>query len=574
MADESTVKSAKGPNDEVLRLLVTDAVVSWVFPLSVGEILVGRGPECHLRLADSMASRTHVTVRVDEERSVFVKDLGSSNGSTLNGAPLRGEAPLAPGDMLRIGQCTIYLYLGNPADGRRVMSMAELRRRLVLEIERAVRNDSPCAMFEVRMEAVSAKALDAVVGVLRPADSVSELSHTRVLVLLPDLPLDAVQVPAQRILQRLESVGVRASLGVATAPLDAAEADALIESARVAADHATPGAVAFPAERLRKIEAGGDHVLVGDQEMARGYAMLERLAQTEIAVLITGETGVGKEFAARLVHEKSRRATGPFVTVNCAAIAPGVAEAELFGSARGAFTGAMQSRAGYVESADGGTLFLDEVGELTATVQASLLRVLETNKVLRVGEVTPRAVNVRLVAATHRDLERDVKAGRFREDLYFRIVGAQVLFPPLRHRRVEILPLARAFLRDASGDKSPPGLTTEVQGRLLQYAWPGNVRELRSAMRFVAGTCAGPVVRPEHLPARILESADAGAESTAFRPVADEVRELEARRIAEALRASGWNKTRAAGLIGMPIRTLTEKMKQYGIVRDDPRAPR
>jgi len=311
--------------------------------------------------------------------------------------------------------------------------------------------------------------------------------------------------------------------------------------------------------------------------------MLERLATGPLPVLITGETGTGKELAARLVHERSPRRAGPFVAVNCGAIAPGTAEAELFGHARGAFTGAVQARAGYFETASGGTIFLDEVGELTAPLQANLLRVLETQTLVRVGEVAPRKIDVRIVAATHRDLEAEIQAGRFREDLFFRIVGAQVELLPLRGRRLEIVPLARAFLRAERPEKTPV-LTVEAEAALTAHSWPGNLRELRNAMRYVAGTCVEPTAGPEHLPTRVREGGRGTSgvtelptsqprptmrvtspELPAFRPIAEEVKNLESQRIREALEAAGGNKTKASQLIGMPIRTFTEKLKQYGL---------
>ena len=328
----------------------------------------------------------------------------------------------------------------------------------------------------------------------------------------------------------------------------------------------------------RTLDLGEAKMLVADPEMSEACALLEQLASSPISVLVTGETGVGKELAALLLHRRSGR-SGRFVGVNCAAIAEGLAESELFGHARGAFTGAQQSRVGLVEAADGGTLFLDEVAELSPTLQAKLLRVLETRTVVRLGEVEPRPVDVRVVGATHRDLEAEVEQGKFRRDLLYRLAGAQVLLPPLRRRVGEILPLAQSFLARAAQGR-PLKLDADVEEMLVAYTWPGNVRELRHAIEYAAATCSGTVVTPAHLPTRIREPPaprassspsipSASSASSSFRAIADEVRDLEKRRIEEALEAADGNKTKAASLIGMPIRTFSEKIKHYGIRRGE-----
>jgi len=290
MKDEPTLRAQALEGNEILRLLVTDQASSWVVPLPLGELVIGRGIECHVRLEDSTVSRTHATIRVDPQRMVSVKDLGSANGSSLNGKPLKGEAPIKPGDVLRVGQATIYLHLGNPADGQRLATAAELKRRVVAEIERSVRNDCPCALLEVRLESTSSTALQTVVSLLRPSDTVTEVGPTRVLVLLPELRPELVKQQAQAVIDGLSAAGIRARVGTATAPLDAADAESLFNVARAAAESAPPGGVSLPSE-IRRIDLGEEQVLVGDPDMARAYAMLERLAPTDISVLITGETG-------------------------------------------------------------------------------------------------------------------------------------------------------------------------------------------------------------------------------------------------------------------------------------------
>lgn len=341
------------------------------------------------------------------------------------------------------------------------------------------------------------------------------------------------------------------------------------------------------------IEVGSSATLLADPAMVRLYELLRRLARSALPVLITGETGTGKENAASAVHHFSARSSGPLVSINCAAIPENLFESELFGHTRGAFSGATSDKQGRLESASGGTVFLDEVGELPLPAQAKLLRVLETGMVTPVGSVRERKLDCRLVAATNRDLEAEARLGRFREDLFFRLAAATVTLPPLRDRPAEILLLAQRFLDDACRKlgRSPLGIANSTRALLLGHPFPGNVRELRNLMDYCAATVTDEQIAPWHLPARfagLLEqsklkvslhgdrkgageptaegaasAAEAGA--PAFRSLADEVSELEQRRMREALEVTRGNQKRAAQLIGMPLRTFVSKLRQYGL---------
>ncbi|SEM24784.1 DNA-binding transcriptional response regulator, NtrC family, contains REC, AAA-type ATPase, and a Fis-type DNA-binding domains [Stigmatella aurantiaca] len=332
-------------------------------------------------------------------------------------------------------------------------------------------------------------------------------------------------------------------------------------------------------------------IVVADPALHRLYGLIRRLAASELPVLILGETGAGKENAAFSLHHWSRRTAKPFVAINCATIAESLAESELFGHEKGAFTGASAPKLGLLETAQGGTVFLDEVGELPLASQAKLLRALETRRILRVGGTQEREIDIRIVAATHRHLEKEVEAGRFRKDLFFRLGAASVVLPPLRDRPAEVGVLARRFLAEAWGAQArpPPALSAACLEALSRYDWPGNVRELKNAMGYVAATVAEETVEPAHLPERILAALQAPArpgvapavppspvsgpaEGSApsapgprFAPLAEELRTLERERMAEALRATGGVKVRAAELLGMPLRTFTLKCKQYGL---------
>jgi transcriptional regulator with PAS, ATPase and Fis domain len=305
----------------------------------------------------------------------------------------------------------------------------------------------------------------------------------------------------------------------------------------------------------------------GSLEMRRLYAILERVAPTETTVLIQGETGTGKELVARELHDHSERAAGPFVAVDCGAIAPNVIESELFGHVRGAFSGAVGDRRGLFEEANGGTICLDEIGELPLALQAKLLRVLENREVRRVGSNTARPVDVRLLASTNRPLAQSVNEGAFREDLYYRLAVIELVLPPLRARREDVPPLAQHFYDRFSGKREP--LPSELLTSLLTRSWPGNVRELRNFIERCV-TLGG-----FHLAPRAATSAESGefAQTTLGvdlgKPLKeardDAVERFELLYLETALRRAGGNVTRAAELAGVSRRFLQRTIARLGI---------
>jgi DNA-binding NtrC family response regulator len=322
----------------------------------------------------------------------------------------------------------------------------------------------------------------------------------------------------------------------------------------------------------------GGPPLVRDPAMERLFGMVERIAPSELSVLLLGETGVGKEVVAQAIHESSARRAGPYLKLNCSALSENLVESELFGHVRGAFTGAVKDKPGLLEAAAGGTVFLDEIGELPPSIQAKLLRVLEERKVMRVGSLEPRPIDVRFVAATNRDLKRECEEGRFRTDLFFRLNGISLEIPPLRDRRNEIAPLAARFVKGVSGG-SGPDLAPGTVALLEAYRWPGNVRELRNAVeRAVVLAGSGPIL-PDHLPPEISHPASqviangpaAAPEATSAtegaQTLEEEMAALEKRRIEEALEKCDGNQTQAAKLLGMPRRTFVKRLDAYGIAR-------
>jgi DNA-binding NtrC family response regulator len=337
---------------------------------------------------------------------------------------------------------------------------------------------------------------------------------------------------------------------------------------------AAPARVASPpAIENGRIALSDRIVLVEDEASVLLFEQLRRAAASELSVLIHGETGVGKEGTARFVHEASPRRDGPFVALNCAILPESLAESELFGHERGAFSGAVSARSGLLESVRGGTLFLDEVGELSAASQARLLRVLETKTVRRLGEVRERSIDLRVVSASNRDLLEEIERGRFRRDLYFRLSAVRAHVAPLRERPRELVALMRHHLEEACGraGRAAPQLSDEAIAALRAHDWPGNVRELKHVAELIAVSLDGAAtVWPEHL------DLGGGRRATSTRrtepivrasraTVADEIRALERRRIVEALERTRGNQSRAAMAIGMPRRTFVAKLKQYGI---------
>ena len=292
--------------------------------------------------------------------------------------------------------------------------------------------------------------------------------------------------------------------------------------------------------------------------------LARRVAKVDSTVLITGESGSGKERIARLLHDESARAAGPFIAVNCGAITETLLESELFGHARGAFTGATQDRPGLFEAANNGTLLLDEVGEVSPAMQVKLLRVLQERELRRVGENRSRHVDVRVLAATNRDLAQGVSGGAFRQDLYYRLKVVELHVPPLRERRDDILPLARVLLADAAVrmKRKVSGLVPNAADHLLRYDWPGNVRELENAMERAVALARGGRVELEDLPEEIRRAPPETAVRGAVRPL-DEV---EKDYIVAALALNGGNQTRTAAQLHIGSATLYRKLKSYGLI--------
>ncbi len=314
-----------------------------------------------------------------------------------------------------------------------------------------------------------------------------------------------------------------------------------------------------------------DQILGQSPAMQRLFDQMSRIVQSEAPVLITGETGTGKELVAHALHDRGPRSKQPFVAVNCAAMPVTLLESELFGHTRGAFTDARASRDGLFQTAHGGTLLLDEVGEMDLTIQPKLLRALETGNIRPVGGDEITKVDVRVIAATNRDLETAIEDGRFREDLYYRINVLPIDLPPLRSRGTDVLLLAQHFIEQlaTSAGKSITGLTRPVAERLLSYSWPGNIRELRNTIERAVALAQCDQIIVDDLPEKIRDHHDAKVLATGDDPA--ELRSLEAierEYILHVMKAVNGNKSLAARILGLDRKTLYRKLEHYAKDRE------
>ena len=302
--------------------------------------------------------------------------------------------------------------------------------------------------------------------------------------------------------------------------------------------------------------------------LQQAIAVARKVARHPSTVLITGESGTGKELIAELIHQEGPRAAKPFVAVNCGAIPEQLLESELFGHVRGAFTGAVEERRGLFEEANGGTLFLDEIGELPVSLQVKLLRALQEEEIRPVGDNTPRRIEVRVITATARDLEAEVRAGRFRADLFYRVNVVRIQLPPLRERREDIPELVRHFIGvyNRKLTLSIRGVSPAAMRLLMDYPWPGNVRELENVVERAMVLSDGPQVDAEHLPGPVRQPGTAIAEDDDLDlSVKRRTEALERSLIERALRQTGGNRTRAARLLDLSHRALLYKIREYGL---------
>ena len=570
------------PANEVATARRTDAIAPVEFPRLLvlcgdtvravpipdsGEIRIGRSPDADVVVDDDLLSRIHVVVEVGAGGALRVRDEKSSNGTIVRGerlAPGRSVA-FAPGELVEAGRTRILLMpAGGLARRRRIWPHGYFELRVEEACERSA---GPFSLLRVEPGAPRAAFEEAISSLLGPEDVIAEWSRDDYEIMLAGTgPSDA-----DRWLEKLGSrLGAPVRAARVSFPQDGRDPDALLERCGKALRAEAPP------------RSGERQTIIADERMREVHAFLERIAPGDISTLFLGETGVGKEILVERLHHLSKRKDGPLLRLNCGGLTESLLESELFGHEKGAFTGADKAKQGLFETAEKGTVFLDEVGEMPLSIQAKLLRVLEERKVRRVGGLETRTVDVRFVAATHRDLERMVEAATFRSDLFYRLAGVTVLIPPLRERSVEIAPLARAFASEVArrnGAASGPAIAPDAISMLERYGWPGNIRELRNVIERAWLLSAGGTIAVEHLPVEKLASrllAPAGSPSlpradaapASPREAAERgLHEARKRELVEALESCAGNQTRAAKSLGISRKTLMARLDEFGLAR-------
>ncbi|MBV8756238.1 MAG: sigma-54-dependent Fis family transcriptional regulator [Deltaproteobacteria bacterium] len=523
------------------------------------DVTFGRSRGATVNVESEKVSRMHARVRRTGD-VIEVEDLGSRNGTRVNGDKIDGPRRITHGDEIQVG--SILAVVGIASGLRRSSPVADDvagEARLAAEVDRSVRYHRPLTVGLVRC--ANDAVIDAIARSLRPMDMIAEDAGDDYLLILPELGRAEGHAAVERALEFAGAASADARVASALCPDDGTSVELLISQLRASLRGNKPARAAAAAA-----EPPSSEPVVLDAAMRRVYSLVERIADTPMTVLILGETGAGKEGVAEAIHKKSSRSAKPLIKLNCAALPETLLESELFGYERGAFTGAERRKVGFFEAADGGTLFLDEIGEMPLALQAKLLRVLERKVITRVGGTTEISTDARLVAATHRDLEAEVRAGRFRQDLLFRIGGFTLVVPPLRDRTSEIIPLAEHFARATAAEQGRPApvFTDDARDALLGYAWPGNVRELKNAVERALILC-GDRITAADLPEKLR---DAGQRVRPVTPAADmrgHLAEVERAAIVAALDAEDQNQTRAARRLGVSRRALIYKMEKYGL---------
>ena len=544
--------------------------------------VVGRAEPADILLDDPSISRRHASLCRQGE-SVRLIDLCSRNGCWVSGLRVT-EAVLRVGSSVVLGGVSVSVQVAPSFSAATfgLLERASLHTRLDEACARSASSRRPLAVMMVRAFKPSQVGLSELVSrtvsSLRAADGVALFEPGVLCVVLSDTSLPEAEAFAQRLAEPVPGV-VELGCGVVRLDEQYTNAEQLLAAARRSVMASTPA---------RSVVVGSAMPVTGEPapvaQVRRNLKMLElgrtveRLASRRISVLVTGETGAGKELIARELHERGDRRDGPLKVVNCGAIPKHLIESELFGHMKGAFTGALRDHPGVFVQAHGGTIFLDEVGELSAPAQAALLRVLDTQRICPIGATQDQLVDVRVVAATHRDLREMVESGGFRLDLYHRLNAVVLHVPPLRGRADEIGPLSEYFLkRFCAPDRELPRLSTEALGCLRAYHWPGNIRELRNVIERALALSDGALIQPSDLPGPLqlrpteppsavepsltAEPADKPAHAREWIDLRESLKLHEEELIREALRRTAGNQRRAARLLRLPLRTLERKLK-------------
>lgn len=556
--DETDVRGTTG-----FQLMVLGAREFQLHTLpSEGVLSIGRDETCIVRLNDARCSRQHAKLYVDQNRFA-IEDLQSANGTRVRDRRIAPSerTPLSLGEAVTIGAIVLLLQSAPPPLPERLVDHEEFERRLDSECQRA--QTGRLALSVARLKIVPAKRMaptpeqqaERLATRLPPGSLIALYADREYELLFSGLSQEHVQTHLTELVEVLARDGFHCTAGAAHFPQNGQTPDAL-RSAALPAPPARPDKASPP---------GLDHPTI--QEL---YALADKAAATQANVLILGETGTGKTFLAKRMHAKSPRARARFLAINCAALPEQLIEAELFGYERGAFTGATAAKPGLLEAANDGTVFLDEVGELPLALQAKLLDVIETKRVRRVGGVTSKAINVRFIAATNRNLQSAVSEGKFREDLFYRLDVMELVVPPLRSHASSILPLAEHFVQSVcaeNGRTTLPLISAAAAQVLARYSWPGNIRQLGNIIERTVLLCSGPEIQPDDLPDSVLDHGRSVPAPPHAAPGGGNVVDELHGRILTALAACHGNQSRTARELGMHRLKLNRLMKKYGIPR-------
>jgi two-component system, NtrC family, response regulator AtoC len=566
-------RTARAAPRAVLVVYGGDATTRVVEVPDGAQLTFGRSRNATVHIESERVSRIHA--RVTRTGDVLaVEDAGSRNGTWVNGAPIVGAHVLASGDEIVVGPATIVVGITSRVDARPRIDAGggRLEERLAAEVDRGLCYHRVFGLLMVRIDGAAPEveaAIDRLSARLRPMDLAAEYAPNELAVVLPELDAAAAAETARALVAAARQRGtgdapVSVVAGLAAFPGHGTTMGALLSRARAAMAFARgrrSSAIGAPPDDA----PGGTDVIVEDPQMQRVFELVHKVADHSITVLVCGETGVGKEVVAAAIHQASRRRAAPLIRVNCASLPEGLLESALFGHEKGAFTGADRRAQGFFEAAHGGTLFLDEIGEISANMQAKLLRVLEERRFTRVGGTEEIEVDVRVVCATNRDLEAETRKNTFRLDLFYRLSAFTILIPPLRDRPGELLRLAELFIRQVDGTRRPPVLSPAAADALRRYTWPGNVRELRNAMERAVVVHTGDTIEVEDLPDHVREAAAAHDGASGSVDIRDHVATLERRAIEAALAACNGNQTEAARRLGISRRTLIYRMEKHGL---------
>ncbi len=572
-----------------------------IFLLKEGKSIAGRMHRVDIYLDDSQVSRKHAEFTHNQSKTTLM-DMGSTNGTIVNGKKIKSKAILKDGDEVAIGSSIFTFSTSTPieANVRGLIGHSRFDNRLYEELDRASRFKRPLSVMMVSLEFDKSeikkekdeiekvekrkfvKLVEHTKSLVRPMDVIANYGRFELELMLPETPKKNALDLAHRIQKVVDKEpGMILSIGISSYPEDSRSKDFLIDKSRRALKIARKSdleKIVETKENIKKISVSDQDIIIKSDKMTAIFDLASRIAKSNISVLIQGETGVGKEVVAEAIHNKSDRSQKSLISVNCAALTETILESELFGYEKGAFTGADQQKIGLFESAKGGTIFLDEIGEMPAKTQAKLLRVLQNKKIIRVGGNKEIPIDVRVIAATNKNLDESIENGTFREDLYFRLNAITINIPPLRERKEEIPDLTETFVKIFSKENSrgEMEITPEAMSLLMKYEWPGNVRELKNCIERACVIAPESSIKIEHLALKMdsdelerfdEDSSPSAQNATLVGDMKDLMENYEKGIILNALRKTNFNQTKAAEILKIPRRTLVSKIRKHNITK-------